>query len=149
MRRTEFLTEKREFHQLTAGMLMEQDVASCLPDDTGRYIASKLTKLNFGSLPVVDDGGILVGLVSEFDLLKILMNGRKLEEVKAKEVMSHDIKVVYEDTPVDEIVRLLEKEHLIRVPVVKPVVKDAKLVGIVARRDILFGYIKATATYWP
>jgi CBS domain-containing protein len=128
---------------------MEQEVVSCLPDDSGRYIASQLTKFNFGSLPVVDDGGTLVGLVSEFDLLKVLMNGRKLEEVKAKEIMSQDVKVVYEDTPVDEIIRLLEKEHLIRVPVVRPIVKDAKLVGIVARRDILFGYIKATATYWP
>jgi CBS domain-containing protein len=145
MRRTEFLTEKREFHDLKAELLMEQEVVTCLPDDSGRYIASQLTKFNFGSLPVVDDSGILVGLVSEFDLLKILMNGRKLEEVKAKEIMSQDVKVVYEDTPVDEIIRLLEKEHLIRVPVVK----DAKLVGIVARRDILFGYIKSTATYWP
>jgi CBS domain-containing protein len=146
MRRTEFLAEKREFHQLTAAVLMEQNVVSYRPDDSGRHIASQLTKFNFGSLPVVDDSGILlVGLVSEFDLLKVLMNGRKLEEVKAKEIMSQDVKVVYEDTPVDEIIRLLEKEHLIRVPVVR----DGKLVGIVARRDILFGYIKATATYWP
>ncbi len=149
MRRTEFLTEKHEFHQLKAALLMEQEVVSCLPDDSGRHVASQLTKFNFGSLPVVDDGGILVGLVSEFDLLKILMNGRKLEDVKAKEIMARDIKVVYEDTPVDEIIRVLEKEHLIRVPVVRPVVKDLKLVGIVARRDILFGYIKATANYWP
>jgi CBS domain-containing protein len=149
MRRTEFLTEKHEFHELKAELLMEQKVISCLPDDSGRHIASQLTKFNFGSLPVVDDGGILVGLVSEFDLLKVLMNGRKLEDVKAKEIMSKDIKVVYEDTPVDEIIRLLEKEHLLRVPVVRPVVKDAKLVGIVARRDVLFAYIKATANYWP
>jgi len=145
MRRTEFLTEKREFHELKAELLMEQEVVSCLPDDSGRYVASQLTKFNFGSLPVVDDGGTLVGLVSEFDLLKILMNGRKLEEVKAKEIMSEDIKVVQEGTPVDEIIRLLEAEHLIRVPVVR----NGKLVGIVARRDILFGYIKSTATYWP
>lgn len=149
MRRTEFLTEKREFHQLRADLLMEQNVVSCLPDDSGRYIASQLTKFNFGSLPVVDDGGILLGSVSEFDLLKILMNGRKLEDVKAKEIMSPDVKVIYEHTPVDEIIQLLEKEHLIRVPVVRPVVKDVKLVGIVARRDILFAYIKATANYWP
>jgi CBS domain-containing protein len=146
MRRTEFLTEKREFHRLRADLLMEQEVVTCRPDDSGRYIASQLTKFNFGSLPVVDNGGVFVGSVSEFDLLKFLMNGSKLEEVKAKEIMSTDVKVVHEDTPVDEIIRLLEKEHLIRVPVVKA---GGELVGIVARRDILFGYIKATATYWP
>jgi CBS domain-containing protein len=53
--------------------------------------------------------------------------------------------VAQEDTPVDAIIRLLETEHLIRVPVIR----DGRLVGIVARRDILFGYIKSTATYWP
>jgi CBS domain-containing protein len=125
---------------------MEQEVVTCRPDDSARYIASQLTKFNFGSLPVVDNGGILVGTVSEFDLLKFLMNGSKLEEIKAKEIMSKEVKVVHEDTPVEEIIRLLEKEHLLRVPVVK---KGGELVGIVARRDILFGYIKATATYWP
>lgn len=145
MRRTEFFTEKRPFHELTAQVLMEEKVVSCLPGDSGRYIASQMTKFNVGSLPVVDDGGTLVGLVSEFDLLKVLMNGRTLEEVTAEEVMSREIKAVQEDTPVDEIIRILETEHLIRVPVVR----EGKLVGIVTRRDILFGYIKSTATYWP
>jgi len=145
MRRTEFLTEKREFHELTAALLMEEEVVSCLLNDSGRYIASQLTKLNFGSLPVVSDEGTLVGLVSEFDLLKVLMNGRKLETVTAEEIMAGKVTVVQEDAPVDGIIRLLETGHLIRVPVVR----DGKLVGIVARRDILFGYIKSTATYWP
>ena len=145
MRRTEFLTEKREFKELTAVLLMEEEVVACLPNDSGRHVASQLTKLNFGSLPVVNDDGTLVGLVSEFDLLKVLMNGGKLETVTAEEIMAPKVTVVQEDTPVDGIIRLLETGHLIRVPVVR----DGKLVGIVARRDILFGYIKSTATYWP
>jgi len=124
---------------------MEQEVKFCKPSDSARHIASQLTKFNFGSLPVVEDGGMLLGLVSEFDLLKVLINGRDPKEVRAEEIMTRDVKFVREDTPVDEIVRLLETDHLIRVPVVR----DGKLVGIVARRDILFGYIKSTAEYWP
>jgi len=126
-------------------LLMEQEVKFCKPSDSARHIASQLTKFNFGSLPVVEDGGMLLGLVSEFDLLKVLINGRDPKEVRAEEIMTRDVKFVREDTPVDEIVRLLETDHLIRVPVVR----DGKLVGIVARRDILFGYIKSTAEYWP
>ncbi len=145
MRRTEFLTEKREFQELKVELLMEQNVVSCRPSDSGRYIASQLTKFNFGSLPVVSDEGILVGLVSEFDLLKALMDGRDLEMVRAEEIMTQKVTVAQEDTPVGAIIRLLEFGHLIRVPVVR----DGRLVGIVARRDILFGYIKSTATYWP
>ena len=145
MRRTQFLAGKQEFHQLTAAVIMEQGVVSCRPDDSARFIASQLTKFNIGSLPVVDEDGILLGLVSEFDLLKVLMEGRDLKTIRAEEIMTRDLKMVQEDTPVEEIIRLLETHHLIRVPVVK----DGRLAGIVARRDILFGYIKATAQYWP
>ncbi len=145
MRRTEFLTEKREFHKLTAAVLMEQNVVTCRPSDTGDHIASLLTTYNFGSLPVVKNTGTLVGLVSEFDLLKVIMDGHELEMVQAEEIMSRDVRTIEEDTPVDEVIRLLEDEHLIHVPVVR----EGKLVGILARRDILYGYIKSTATYWP
>jgi len=145
MRRTEYLTEKREFHKLPASLLMEQEVKFCRMSDSGRHIASQLTKFNIGSLPVVDEEGGLAGLVSEFDLLDILMKDRDLKDVRAEEIMTRDVKFVHGDTPVDEIIRLLETDHLIRVPVVH----DGKLVGIVARRDILFGYIKSTAEYWP
>ncbi|MBI3610798.1 MAG: CBS domain-containing protein [Nitrospirae bacterium] len=145
MRRSEYLTEQREFHTLPAAVMMEQEVKCCGPSDSGRTIASQLTQFNIGSLPVVDDEGMLMGLVSEFDLLKVLMNGRELKDVRAEEIMSREVKFIHEETPVDEIIRLLENDHLIRVPVVR----EGKLVGIVARRDILFGYIKATAEYWP
>jgi CBS domain-containing protein len=145
MRRTEFLTEKREFDHLTAKLLMEKNVVSCRPTDNGRAIATELTKSNFGSLPVLDEKGGLVGIISEFDLLKVLMEGRKLEEIKVQEIMTRKVKTVEEDTLVKEIIRLLDADHLIRVPVVR----GGKLVGIVARRDVLFGYIKATAEYWP
>jgi CBS domain-containing protein len=50
-----------------------------------------------------------------------------------------------EQTPVPDVVKLLQKHHLIRVPVVE----NKKLVGVVARRDVVFGYVKATASYWP
>jgi len=145
MRRSEFLTEKREFHSMTASMLMEQDVKSCKPTDSARHIASQITKLGIGSLPVLDSKGMLVGLVSEFDVLDILLKNQDLKDVPVDRIMTRDVKVVKEDTPVDEIIQLLETHHLIRVPVVN----GGKLMGIVSRRDVLFGYIKSTAEYWP
>ena len=145
MRRTEYLTEKRDFRVLTAGVLMEDSVVSCQSTDSGRHLASQLDKFCIGCVPIVNDQGALVGLVSEFDLLKVLMEGRELNTVRAEDIMTRDLKVVQEDTPVEEVIRILETNHLIRVPVLK----EGKLTGILARRDVLFGYIKATAHYWP
>lgn len=145
MRRIEFPSEQREFRRLTAALLMERNVITCRPSDTARHVASELIASSLGMLPVVKERGFLAGLVSEFDLLKVLMEGRDLDTVRAEEIMTRQITTVQEDTPVDEVIRLLEREHLIRVPVVL----DGKLMGIVARRDVLYGYLKTTAPNRP
>lgn len=145
MRRTNYMTEKRQFHQFTASILMERDVITAKQTDSARDVAKQLSDYNIGSLPVMNDEGWLVGMVTEFDLIKVLKPGRLLEDVRVSEIMTRDLKTVNEDTPVDEIIRLFETQHLIRVPVVEA----GRLVGIVARRDIVFGYIKATDNYWP
>lgn len=145
MRRVEFPSERREFHRLTAGLLMERSVVTCQASDTARHVAYQLTASNFGALPVVKPGGILAGLVSEFDLLRVLMEGRELDAVRAEEIMTREITTVEESTPVDDVIRLMEKKHLIRVPVVA----ERKLVGMLARRDILYGHLKTSVPQWP
>jgi CBS domain-containing protein len=52
---------------------------------------------------------------------------------------------VTKDTSAMEIIRLLQSQHLIRVAVVDA---QGKLLGVVARRDILLGYLRATKPIW-
>ena len=52
---------------------------------------------------------------------------------------------VKKDTPATEIIDLLQSKHLIRVAVVDA---EGRLLGIVARKDILLGYIRATKRMW-
>lgn len=54
--------------------------------------------------------------------------------------MSREVVTITEDTPFLDILRLLQKHHLLRVPVLS----GRTLKGILARRDIVLGYIKAT-----
>jgi len=118
---------------------MEDAVVTCSPHATGEAVALMLCDRNFGSLPVVDEDRTLLGLVSEFDLLKAMAVQKDLKKVTAKEIMSCDVVTVTADMSVTDLIDLLRKCHLIRVPVIE----GERLVGIVARRDILFGYIKA------
>ena len=106
-------------------------------------IAGILTERNFGSVPVVEQGRTLVGLVSEFDLLRIMEEGKDLRQITASEIMTRDVVTATEQMLLPDIVKLLREHHLIRVPVVN----NKKLVGIVARRDVVFGYLKAPAYY--
>ena len=106
-------------------------------------------------LPVIDTAGRLVGILTEGDLLRrsetgterhrprwleILMGpGRLASEYvrthgrKVEEIMTRDLVSVTPDTPLDEIVALMERRHIKRLPVLDGDVP----VGIVSRADLL------------
>jgi CBS domain-containing protein len=124
---------------------MEDAVLTVSPQAKGSAIADILAERNVGSVPVVEEDGTLVGLVSEFDLLRVMDGSIDLGRLTATDIMTRDVVTVTEEMPVKDVVHLLQERHLIRVPVLK----GKTLVGVVARRDILFGYLRATANYWP
>lgn len=145
MRATEFMVQACNPRSLTVHSLMQDAVFTVGLETTGARIADILSEHGFGSVPVVDRERTLLGIVSEFDLLRVMQEGRNLGDITAADVMTRNVVTVPEDLPAMDLVELLQARHLIRVPVVR----EQTLIGIVARRDILFGYVKATATYWP
>jgi CBS domain-containing protein len=106
-------------------------------------------------LPVVDDKGQPVGIVTEGDFLRrgelgtqrqrprwlefLLGPGRLAAEYvqaagqKVAQVMTPEVKTITPETPLEEVVRLMEHHRVKRLPVVQ----DGKLVGIVSRADLL------------
>ncbi len=147
MRRTEYMAKACEPATLTVHQIMEDAVFTCSPRTTGVAVAQLMSERNFGSVPVVDVDRTLLGLISEFDLLKALTAGKDLQKITAGELMTprEALVTVTEETPIMDLAGLLQERHLIRVPVVR----EKTLVGIVARRDIVSGYIRAIAHYWP
>jgi len=126
-----------KFGQLTVGTIMEKAVQSGTKEDGAKMLASYMME-GFGSVPIVDGNSKLIGIVSEFDLLKALRKGKNLEEVMAGDIMTENPVSVTQDTNVLTLMDVLQNNHLIRVPVVD---STGKLIGIVARRDLLRGYL--------
>ncbi|MCA9471526.1 MAG: CBS domain-containing protein [Nitrospirales bacterium] len=136
------LRESR-FGQITADKLMETAVRSETSEATAELIASMLME-GFGSVPIIDHDDRLLGIVSEFDLLNTIASGKTLAQVKAGEIMTSNPISVTTDTDVFTVIEVLQNNHLIRVPVVN---SSGKLVGILARRDVLRGYLQANASW--
>lgn len=145
MRATEYFVHACDPKTLVVRQIMEDSVVTVSPSSSAMVVAELLSEHTFGSVPVVERDSTLRGLVTEFDLLKAVEQGRDLREVSVSEIMTHEIVTTTEDTPLMNLIHLLQERHLIRVPVVK----EHKLVGMVARRDVVFGYVKARANYWP
>jgi CBS domain-containing protein len=110
------------------------------PEDDGETLAQAMTEGGFGSVPIVDQDRYLLGIVSEFDLLRALNEEKHLGSVKAGDLMTPNPVTVSPETLTMDIIQSLEAEHLIRMPVVN---EEGKLLGVVARRDVLQGYLNA------
>ena len=123
---------------MVARDIMNKIVTAAKKNTIGRDLAIKLLSGMYSGLPVVDDKGKVVGVVSEFDLLKAIRDGKSLEQVKAEDVMSKNPICVSENTSVEEIIDLMMKHNIIRVPVVR----NDNLVGVISRCDILSNIVE-------
>lgn len=91
-----------------------------------------LVKKNITGLPVVDDAGMLVGIVSEKDMLRLLDNIED-KSGSVRDFMTQDVVCFNEDDSLIDIVESFIANHFRRVPIVR----SNKLIGIISRRDIV------------
>ncbi len=129
-----------KFGHMTVGCVMEEDVQSESKEVKAEYLASMMME-GFGSVPIVDDTNRLIGIVSVFDLLDAIRKGRKLADVTAGEIMIPNPVSVTKDTDVLTVIDVLHNNNLTRVPVVD---STRRVIGIVARRDVLRGYLQSS-----
>lgn len=140
MRGTDYEVSGKPLWERTASHLMQKDVFSLKETATCHDLAERIVKENFGSVPIVDQEGHLVGIVTEYDLLELLLNGKNLKETPVSEYMTCPAISISEEMKADQIVILLQARHLLRLPVTD---RNGVLVGMLARRDILAGYLDA------
>ncbi len=145
MQRVEMMIGPRDFATLKAEQFMQDVVSYYQVHDPANKLAGAITEGGFGSVPILSEDGKVVGIVSEFDLLQAISQGKDLAQITAGEIMTKGPVSVTRDTRATEIIQLLHNNHLIRVPIVDA---QEKLVGIVARRDILLGYLRASKPIW-
>jgi CBS domain-containing protein len=141
MRRVDYIMGATDFKTLEAEQFMQDVVSYYHVEDTVDRLAGAMSEGGFGSVPILAKDGKLVGIVSEYDLLKTIEEGKELAKVTAGEIMIKDPITVSRNTPAMEIIHLLQERHFIRTPVVDA---DGKLAGVVSRRDIVQGYLRAT-----
>jgi CBS domain-containing protein len=115
--------------------VMTRNVISFREDTPIEEITMTLSSKRITGAPVVTEEGHVVGIVSETDVFS------KKGKV-ARDIMSHRVISVSEETGIDEAARLLIGERIRRVPVVK----GGKMVGLLSRSDVLDFFAKTRWT---
>ena len=123
---------------VTAKEIMQSPVIAATPRASLRDLASRLVTNEFSGMPVADLDGRVVGVITEADIIRALLQGKHLENLTAGQVMTGPALTVDAKTPIEEVMKCLVEHNIVRVPVTA----DGKLVGIIARRDLIRALIE-------
>ena len=149
---------------MRAADVMTKKIISAHPDMSVRQAAGTMVFAGVSGMPVIDEEGRLLGMVTEGDLmhraeigtgvtqrawwLELVASTRDLASQYVKEharkvgdVMTTDVATITETCPVADIAELLERRRIKRVPVMR----DGKVVGVVSRSNL----IRALVTMAP
>lgn len=140
---------------MRAHQIMTKDVMTVTPHTSIEEAARIMLRTHVSGLPVLDDAGKLVGIVSESDFLRrseigtgrkrpawlqfLIGPGRAATDFvrergrKVEDVMTENPITVGEETALEELVRLMEKNGIKRLPVMS----GNTLKGIVTRSNLL------------
>lgn len=149
---------ERGHKTLKASDIMTREVVAVRPDTPARAIALLLFKHGISAVPVIDDTGTLVGMVSEGDLLprdesereerrdwwlRMLAEGEELSEEfvshverqdrTARQIMSAPVITVPDTADLVEIAEVLSTQRIKRAPVLR----EGRVVGIISRADLV------------
>ncbi len=114
--------------------IMRGGVQFCGLEDDLVVAGTKMEEGNCGFLPVLGDGGHVVGVLTDRDIcLALARLNRKPSEVKAREVMSRDVCCCLEDTDVRDALRMMRDRVVRRLPVVD---RHQHLLGVLSFDDI-------------
>ena len=140
--------------------IMTKDVTSVTPDTNAKEALELLLKMQISGLPVIDKENKLIGMFTEKDILRDILPSyidrvgrfiyeenpkatrRKFQELKdllVSKLMRKDVVTVDEDASLCEVTRLMLTQKVRRIPVLD---KEKKVVGIVAREDIVRAYTR-------
>jgi len=117
---------------LTAAEIMTEDVVTIGPDSLISEAIELLLIQQISGMPVTDNDGQLIGIVTEFVMLGIAYDDNICQDSVSKH-MTTELLTVDIDDPISKVADICITHRVRRLPVVK----DGRLVGLIARRDVL------------
>jgi len=113
--------------------VMSRDVKMVGPDETVRHVAQMMREEDTGVLPVAE-GDRLVGMLTDRDVaVRLVAEGRDPGQTKVRDVMTSDVRYVFEDEDLEHVAENMAEQQVRRLPVMN---RQKRLVGVVSVGDI-------------
>ncbi|NMO14040.1 CBS domain-containing protein [Pyxidicoccus fallax] len=119
---------------LTAREVMTRNVRTARLDSPVRDVAQIMKDEDCGVVPVVNERGSLVGIVTDRDLvIRGFTGGKTPDQLRVSDVMTDDVEAVTPDDNIHDVIALMGRKQIRRIPVVE---RDDRIVGIISMGDI-------------
>jgi CBS domain-containing protein len=113
---------------------MTPDPACCSPATTLDLVAKMMVLNDCGEIPVIDAADRPIGVVTDRDIVcRVVAEGKNPMAYTAEHFMSQPVVTVTVDTPIEEVVTMMEKHQVRRVPVVD---ERGACTGIISQADV-------------
>ncbi|HEX4416184.1 MAG TPA: CBS domain-containing protein [Lacipirellulaceae bacterium] len=119
---------------------MTTDLVTVRPDVSIEDAIEMLLNQSISGLPVVDDDGRLVGVITEFALLAVTYD-KRVKNHTVSQHMTREVITVDVNDPISRIADLCIVHRVRRVPVMQ----DGRMIGVIARRDVLRALVESPA----
>ena len=131
--------DKLDIAKIKVKEIMTRNVITVKPDEPVRMAVEKMVQNDVECLPVVQDEGKLVGLITFRDIVVKAVHKFNFDQnLKVKDIMVQRVVTCLPQDTILEVVKLMKNKRLRRLPVVNT---QGKLVGIVTNFDLaLFGW---------
>jgi CBS domain-containing protein len=115
--------------------LMTSEVKCCAPEAAVAAAARIMTSNNCGIVPVVDDDGKLVGVITDRDVcLAVATKPRSPEELRVNEIMTTQVYTCSPENDTKTVLNLMKNHAVRRLPVVTV---DGRIAGLVSIDDLV------------
>jgi len=113
--------------------VMRREVKLVSPDDNVRQVAQIMREADTGILPVAEDDR-LIGMLTDRDVtVRLVAEGRDPGQTKVREVMTADVRYVFEDEDLEHVAENMAEQQVRRLPVMN---RQKRLVGVVSLGDM-------------
>jgi CBS domain-containing protein len=114
--------------------LMTRSVQTIHPWDSVEHAARLMGECDCGSLPVVNENGRLIGMVTDRDIaLRVVARGRDVRRAQVEDCMSEDVVACHEYDSIEGCMRQMSRHQIRRLPIVDD---RNRVIGIVSQGDL-------------
>src|ERR1700737_465096 len=113
---------------------MAKTVSSARRSDTVTDVAKKMKQEDAGFMPVVEDGGAVIGVITDRDIvIRCIAEGHDPRNETAEHLMSREVTMIRPDDDLEQPARNMERQEVRRLPVAE----NGRLVGVLSHGNLV------------